>query len=202
MTVSIPPGTATQVATWSTLQDRQPAYALVNDVDLVVVRFDDKVSVMYGRCLHRGSLLSDGHVDGENLICGVHNWDYRLDSGVSEYNNAEALAKFDAWIDEDQDAVFVDGDGIRAWADEHPQPYKRDKYHGLYADIHGTPEEEQNGYIQELARDGLSNMGHHGRVSAMGIARRDLPHWDDIQLVTAQLATKPLLDEATPSTRV
>lgn len=202
MTVSIPPGTATQVATWSTLQDRQPAYALVNDVDLVVVRFDDKVSVMYGRCLHRGSLLSDGHVDGENLICGVHNWDYRLDSGVSEYNNAEALAKFDAWIDEDQDAVFVDGDGIRAWADEHPQPYKRDKYHGLYADIHGTPEEEQNGYIQELARDGLSNMGHHGRVSAMGIARRDLPHWDDIQLVTAQLATKPLLDEADVGTEL
>jgi len=195
MTVSIPPGTATQVATWSQLQDRQPAYALVNDVDLVVVRFDDKVSVMYGRCLHRGALLSDGHVDGENLVCDVHNWDYRLDSGVSEYNNAEALTRFNAWIDEEQDAVLVDADEIRAWADEHPQPYKRDDYLGLYADIHGTPEEEQNGYIQELARDGLSSMGHHGRMSAMGIARRDLPRWDDILLVTAQLATKPLLDD-------
>jgi len=196
MTVSLPPGTATQVATWSQLQDRQPAYALVNDVDLVVVRFDDKVSVMYGRCLHRGALLSDGHVDGENLVCDVHNWDYRLDTGVSEYNNAEALTRFTAWIDEDQDAVLVDGDEIRAWADQHPQPYQREQYLGLYADIHGTPEEEQNGYIQELARDGLSNLGHHGRVSAMGIARRDLPHWDAIQLVTAQLATKPLLDDA------
>jgi nitrite reductase/ring-hydroxylating ferredoxin subunit len=63
-----------KVATWSQLEDRQAAYALVADVDLVVVRYDDKVSVLYGRCLHRGALMSDGHVDGDNLICGLHQW--------------------------------------------------------------------------------------------------------------------------------
>jgi len=68
----------TQVATWSQLEDRKPAHAVVREVDLVVVRWDDKVSALYGRCLHRGALLSDGHVDGGNLFCGVHNWDYRL----------------------------------------------------------------------------------------------------------------------------
>ena len=52
-----------QVATWSELEDRSPAYALVADVDLVVVRYDDRVSVMYGRCHHRGALLADGHID-------------------------------------------------------------------------------------------------------------------------------------------
>ena len=202
MTTATPPSTATPVATWSQLQDRQPAYALVEDVDLVVVRFDEEVSVMYGRCLHRGALLADGHVGGSNLICGVHNWDYRLDSGVSEYNNAEALTKFTAWIDEGEDAVLVDADEIRAWAQDHPQPFKRDQYLGLYADVHGTPDEEQNGYIQELARDGLSNLGHHGRVSAMGIARSALPHWDNIQLLTAQMARKPLLDEVSVGTEV
>ena len=70
------------------------------------VRFDDDVSVLYGRCLHRGALMSDGSVDGHNLICGVHGWDYRVDTGVSEYNNAEALRKFDAWVEDD--AVWVD----------------------------------------------------------------------------------------------
>ena len=35
--------------------------------------------------------MSDGHVSGANLICGVHGWDYRLDTGVSEYNNSETL---------------------------------------------------------------------------------------------------------------
>ena len=81
----------TAIIDWNTLQDRQPAYALVADVDLVVIRYDDTVSVMYGRCAHRGALMADGSVDGDNLICGVHGWDYRLDSGISQYNNKITL---------------------------------------------------------------------------------------------------------------
>ena len=77
------------VAKWSKLADREPQYALVAGVDLVVVRYDDNVSVLYGRCQHRGALMADGYLSGRNLICGVHNWDYRYDSGVSEYNNTE-----------------------------------------------------------------------------------------------------------------
>ena len=38
------------------LEDRVPAAALVADVDLVIVRYDDSVSVLYGRCAHRGAL--------------------------------------------------------------------------------------------------------------------------------------------------
>ena len=72
-----------KVASFSELQDRKPAYALAGEVDLVVVRYDDNVSVLYGRCLHRAPLMSDGHVEGNNLFCGVHNWDYRIDTGVS-----------------------------------------------------------------------------------------------------------------------
>ena len=48
------------VAQWNELEDRQPVHALVEDVDLVVVRYDEKVSVLYGRCLHRGALMADG----------------------------------------------------------------------------------------------------------------------------------------------
>ena len=64
---------------WEELEDRIPEHAIVADVDLVVVRFDELVSVLYGRCAHRGALMSDGSVDGANLICGVDGWDYRLD---------------------------------------------------------------------------------------------------------------------------
>ena len=71
----------TAIKKWAELADRTPEYALVAEVDLVVVRFDDEVSVMYGRCAHRGALMADGRVDGHNLICGVHGWDYRLDTG-------------------------------------------------------------------------------------------------------------------------
>ncbi|MDD9910779.1 MAG: glutamate synthase-related protein [Ahrensia sp.] len=176
------------------LKDRQPEYALVAGVDLVVVRFDDRVSVMYGRCLHRGALMSDGYVDGDNLICGLHYWDYRLDSGVSEYDNSEALNKFSSWI-EDGD-VLIDEDEIAQWGYDNPQPFNRDAYLGLYADTsHGTDEESHTGLIQQYARDGLSKTGHHGVVDAMGVPRPQLPNWDDIQILTAQLHKPPLLDE-------
>ena len=190
-----------QIATFGELADRQPAYALVGEVDLVVVRYDDQISVFYGRCLHRGALMADGHVRGHNLICGVHNWDYRLDTGVSEYANEEVLQKFTTWIEDD--AVLVDEDEINAWAVDHPQPFDRSSYLGLYADTsHGTEEEPHNALIQQYARDGLSKTGHHGAVDAMGVPRADLPTWDDIQILTAQLHRVPLLDEDPVGTEV
>ena len=197
-----PPARPVQVARWSELEDREPAYALVGEVDLVVVRWDDRVSVLHGRCLHRGALLSDGGVEGLNLVCGLHGWDYRLDTGVSEYANNEALASFHSWVDREADAVYVDGAEVERWAADHPQPYQRDRYLGLFADIHGGPEEPFNGYIQELARDGLAKLGHHGWVSAMGVPLTELPRWDDLQILTAQLAAKPLADGAPVGTDV
>ncbi len=181
------------VATWSELADRQPAYALVADVDLVVIRYGEEASVLYGRCLHRGALLADGHIEGDNLICGLHNWDYRIDSGISAYNNTETLAKFACWIENEK--IMVDRDQIAAWALAHPQPYKRDAYQGLYADLHGDPVEPHVGLIQRYAREGLSKTGHHGVTEAMGVPRGELPSWDDIQFVTAQLAVPPQLDD-------
>jgi glutamate synthase domain-containing protein 2 len=190
------------IAVWSELKDRDPAYALVANVDLVVVRYDDRVSVLYGRCLHRGALMSDATIVGDDIVCGLHQWDYRFDTGVSAYNPEESLHKFTAWIDEASDAVLVDAHEIVAWERAHPQPYDRSGYQGLYADHHGTPEEPHTSYIQMLARDGLSKVGHHGSVSAMGVPLTELPRWDDIQLLTAQLARKPLLDDVAVGTEV
>ncbi len=189
------------VADWKTLPDRAPEPALVGEVDLVVVRYDELVSVFYGRCLHRGALLADGFVRGSDLICGLHDWDYRLDTGVSAYNNEEALPKFASWIEDGQ--VLVDADEIAAWAARHPQPFDRDAYLGAYADTsHGTAEEPNNALIQRYAREGLEKTGHHGAVAAMGVPRDRLPSWDDIQIITAQLATPPLLDDEPVGTEV
>ena len=189
-----------EVAQWNALKDREPAYALVANVDLVIVRYDDQVSVFYGRCPHRGALLSDGFVSGTNLICGVHKWDFRYDTGISEYSNDEALPKFSSWLE--NRIVFVDEEEIAEWAKEHPQPFDRDAYLGLYADTGGTDAEPHNHFIQQLAKEGLSKLGHHGSVAAMGVPRDELPLWDDIQFVTAQLSTMPLLDDDLVGTEV
>ena len=189
-----------KVADWSTLQEKTPTHALVEDVDLVLVRYGDEVSVLYGRCAHRGALLADGHVDGHNLICGVHNWDFRYDTGVSEYNNAERLQKFASFVEDG--AVWVDADEIVAWRTHNPQPYQRDQYQGSYADVHGTIEEPHVRLIHELAANGLDNVGHHGATSAMGVPLTELPRWDDLQVLTAQLATLPQLDDVDVGTEV
>ena len=178
---------------WSELEDRTPVYALVAEVDLVVVRFDDAVSVLYGRCAHRGALMSDGRVDGDNLICGVHGWDYRLDTGVSEYKNSETLPKFNAWVEDGQ--ILVDEDEIIAWSRLHPQSYQRNTYQGLYQDHTGTADEPHVKFIRKLADEGLSKFGHHGPAAAMGVPRDTLPKWDDLQFVVGQLHKMPLLDD-------
>jgi glutamate synthase domain-containing protein 2 len=175
------------------LQDRVPAHALVAGVDLVVIRYDDEVSVLYGRCAHRGALMADGSILGDNIICGVHGWDFRFDTGVSEYDNSEVLPKFNAWIKDGK--VFVDEDEISAWAKSHPQPFQRDAYQGTYQDPTGTADEPHVKFIRKLANEGLSKVGHHGPSSAMGVPRDQLPKWDDLQFVVSQLHKLPLLDE-------
>ena len=181
------------VAEMQDLAGHTPRHALVGDVDLVLVRDGDGVSVLYGRCLHRGALLADGRIEGPNLVCGLHGWDYRFDTGVSAYNNSERLQKFTSWVEDG--TVWVDGDEIASWASANPQPYRRDEYQGAYQDPHGTPDEPFVGYIQELASHGLSRTGAHGPMAAMGVPRGDLPSWDDLQLLTAELHRLPLLDD-------
>ena len=175
------------------LQEKQPSGFLIKNLDLVAIRYGDNVSVLYGRCLHRGALMADGHIDGNNLICGLHGWDYRYDTGVSEYNNEEALHKFNSKIE--NGVVWIDEAEVLAYLANHPQPFKRDQYLGDYADTHPEPTEPFTGYIQELARNGLKNYGHHGPSAAMGVDRTTLPKWEDIQFLPAQLATRPLMDD-------
>lgn len=189
-----------RVASWSDLEDGEPTYALVAGVDLVVVRAGADVRVFYGRCLHRGVLLADGRVDVDRLVCGVHGWSYARETGVTP--RGKVLPLFASWVDEEADAVLVDEAEVQAWHRAHPQPYQRDQYLGLYADPTGTPLEPYNRRIQSLAADGLEKVGHHGPVSAMGVPLTKLPRWDDLQIVTAQLARKPLLDDAEVDTEL
>ena len=65
-----------------------------------------------------------------------------------------------------------------------------------------TPEEPTVARIHALARHGLEESGPQGEIGAMGVPRKDLPHWDELQLLTAQLARRPLRDDAEVDTRM
>ena len=182
------------------LDDRVPTAAEVNGLDLVLVRYDDQVSVLYGRCLHRGALMADGHIDGDNLICGLHGWDYRYDTGVSEYDNHEILHKFTVKIE--NGGVWIDQAEVNDYLHKFPQPFKRETYLGKYADTHPESTEPFTRYIKDLAQNGLKNYGHHGPSESMGVDRDTLPKWENIQFLPAQLARRPLLDEEPVATKV
>lgn len=65
-----------------------------------------------------------------------------------------------------------------------------------------TIEEPTVEFIHQLAREGLSKMGHHGPMTSMGVPRNELPHWDDIQVMVAQMATKPLFEDVVVNTEL
>ncbi len=65
-----------------------------------------------------------------------------------------------------------------------------------------TKEEPTVEFIHQLAREGLTKLGHHGPMTSMGVPRHLLPHWDEIQVMVAQMATKPLLEDVAVATEL
>ncbi|HEY4377130.1 MAG TPA: Rieske 2Fe-2S domain-containing protein, partial [Acidimicrobiales bacterium] len=191
------------VANWADLPDRRPFGATADGVVLVVVRFDDDHSVFSGRCQHRGALLADGMVVGDDLVCGLHGWDYRIDTGISAYDPDQALQRFTSAVVDG--AVVVDKAELTAYRRRHPMTVVAEpgestndaefRYHD--STPHLTPEEPAVARIHMLARYGLDKVGHDGPVAAMGVPRSMLPSWDSLQVLAAQLARFPLLEHET-----
>ncbi len=88
-----------------------------------------------------------------------------------------------------EEQIGHEGPGIAA--DESLMPMPR-----------ATREEPSLELIHQLAREGLSVVGHHGPMEAMGVPRHQLPQWDDIQIMVAQLHRKPLREDAQVGTEL
>lgn len=65
-----------------------------------------------------------------------------------------------------------------------------------------TAEEPHVEFIHRLAEEGLDAFGHHGPMAAMGVPREKLPSWDDIQIMVAQMARKPLMEDVPVATEL
>lgn len=87
------------------------------------------------------------------------------------------------------DDIGKEEPGVAAKADAMPEPSA--------TEVEPTVE-----FIHQLAREGLSKLGHHGPMTSMGVPRYKLPHWDDIQIMAAQMAQKPLLEDVAVSTEL
>ena len=114
-----------RLATFSALPDRVPSRAQVGEIELVIVRLGEEVSVLYGRCTHRNALLAEGRIEGEMLVCEAHGWDYHCRTGASPVDPEESLARFEPWIEDD--GVWVDGAAVRRWRQLTPRDFLDDE---------------------------------------------------------------------------
>jgi glutamate synthase domain-containing protein 2/CDGSH-type Zn-finger protein len=95
-----------------------------------------------------------------------------------------------------RNAPFCDGTHARFTADQvGSEGPGADGASGQAPAAKATLEEPHVELIHDLARNGLDKVGHHGPMAAMGVPRDRLPKWDDIQIMVAQLARKPLMED-------
>lgn len=99
-------------------------------------------------------------------------------------------------------APFCDGTHAKIQADQVGTELLLEKSDNADVIPDPTPEEPTVALIHQMARDGLSTLGHHGEMGAMGVPRSELPNWDGIQFMVAQLSPKPLLEDVAVGTEL
>jgi nitrite reductase/ring-hydroxylating ferredoxin subunit len=66
------PGEWTPAAGASDLQDRQPLRVVVDDTPVLLLREGEELFAIHDRCSHRGCSLSEGSLEGDEIVCGCH----------------------------------------------------------------------------------------------------------------------------------
>ena len=62
-------------------------------------------------CIHQGAPLGEGILDGNQVTCPWHAWEYDVTTGVSTFNPRVRVARFEVKIEGDQ--VLVSSDPVR-----------------------------------------------------------------------------------------
>lgn len=117
----------------------------------------------------------------------------------------EAQEDGEAWLcmcKQTKNPPYCDGSHAHVKVEEKSGEEASVRSSGSSSVVRSTPEEPHVQYIHELAEHGLSKVGHHGPVGAMGVPGPTLPRWDDIQILVAQLETSPLLDDVPVATEL
>ena len=151
----------------------------VNERDIALYRYQGEFFALDNRCVHRDGQLGDGHMDGANVICPLHQWDYDVRTGVSRYNPREKVAVYPAR--QVNGSVEIDADAVP------PKPRFKTEYLGLWTRRDDSLEHDMHD-IHSYSR------GNREFVEPMGSDKRDYPGFGDLYFLPGQLAVLPLLD--------
>ncbi len=155
---------------------------IVSDTKPIGVKLEDGKSYYFCRC---GKSKNQPFCDGAHAGTDITPLAFKADKDGPAHL---CLCKQSA------NAPFCDGSHAQVPADKIGQEFQLERKSAM-PEARPTPEEPTVAYIHQLAKEGLSQLGNHGPMGAMGVPRKELPHWDDIQIMVAQMAQKSLLDD-------
>ena len=71
----------------------------IGTVDLLVGRKGGRLFACDNSCPHKGASLSKGHLNGENVVCYMHGYEYNVFTGKLE--KMVSWKKEDTWVEQD-----------------------------------------------------------------------------------------------------
>ncbi len=80
----------TPAADASLLSDGRPLRVVVDDTPVLLLREGENVFAIHDRCSHRGCSLSEGTVEGDEVVCACHGSRFSLRDGAVRYGPATA----------------------------------------------------------------------------------------------------------------
>jgi len=85
------PGSPVQVPVcrMTDLDPHTPRHVKIGKSDIAVVRVGDEVFALSNVCRHAFAPLSEGFVDGYELVCPWHGWRYDVRTGTTDHPNAD-----------------------------------------------------------------------------------------------------------------
>jgi nitrite reductase/ring-hydroxylating ferredoxin subunit len=103
--------------TWTTaarvgdLADGEIRAVEIDGREMILCRVRDAYFAAQRRCLHQGADLAEGIIAGGEIICPVHAWRYRADTGVHVQSPLNCLAVYRVRIAGDE--IQIDPRPIR-----------------------------------------------------------------------------------------
>lgn len=79
------------------MSDLQPGIGRMIEVrgqEVALFNISGKVHAITNLCPHQGGPLSEGHLEGNTVICPWHNWSFDVATGVSPVNPRAKIQTF------------------------------------------------------------------------------------------------------------
>lgn len=167
------------------LQPGELTIVSINGRDICLANYQGEFFALENKCPHRGGQLGDGRLQGPDVICPLHGWDFDVRTGVSRYDPRDRVTTY---------------------------PVRRVNGH-VEIDLEVVPPlPVKEGYLQRWARPDddleheLKTIQHLARgkwkENTPMRTEREVPGFDDIYFLPGQLADPPLLDDEPVDTRV